>query len=63
MHGVTRHLDLRATLDMDATGALAAACDFVVKPEDYKITIPGVVRGHIAEEIQVKVRLDLRKMQ
>ncbi len=63
MHGVTQHLDMKATVDMDAAGALAAACDFTVKPEDYKITIPGVVRGHIAEEIQVKVRLDLRKMQ
>jgi hypothetical protein len=63
MHGVAQHLDLKGTVDMDAAGALTAACDFVVKPEDYKITIPGVVRGHIAEEIQVKVRLDLRKMQ
>ncbi len=63
MHGVTQHRTLKGTVTIDPAGsALKVSCDFVVKPEDHKITIPSVVRGQIAEEIQVKVRLELKQM-
>jgi polyisoprenoid-binding protein YceI len=63
MHGVTQHRTFKGMVTIDPAGSmLKVSCDFVVKPEDHKITIPSVVRGQIAEEIQVKVRLDLQKM-
>ena len=62
MHGVTQHRTLKATVTVQPNGALHAECDLVVRPEEYKITIPNLVRGQIAEEIQVKVRIDYLKM-
>lgn len=63
MHGVAQHRTFKGMVTIDPAGsALKVSCDFVVKPEEHKITIPSLVRGQIAEEIQVKVRLDLKKM-
>lgn len=62
MHGVKQHRTFKATITVEPTGAIKASTDFVVKPEDHKINIPSVVRGQIAEEIQVKVRIDYQKM-
>jgi polyisoprenoid-binding protein YceI len=62
MHGVAKPRKEKATITVEPTGAVKASCDFVVKAEDHKITIPAVVRGQIAEEIQVKVRIDYQKM-
>jgi hypothetical protein len=39
-----------------------AESQFNVKAEDYTIEIPSVVRKQIAEQIQVKVRIDYQKM-
>lgn len=62
IHGVTQHRTLKATLTVDPNGTLHAESDLSIKPEDHKITIPNLVRGQIAEEIQVKVRVDYQKM-
>jgi polyisoprenoid-binding protein YceI len=62
MHGVTKKITEKATISVEPTGAVKAETKFVVKPEDYKIEIPSVVRKQIAEEIQVKVRIDYQKM-
>ena len=62
MHGVAKPHKEKATITVEPTGVVKAACDLTVKPEDHKITIPAVVRGQIAEEIQVKVRIDYQKM-
>ena len=62
MHGVTKKITEKATISVEPTGAMKAETKFVVKPEDYKIEIPSVVRKQIAEEIQVKVRIDYQKM-
>jgi hypothetical protein len=58
MHGVTKPVSVKGVFDVAATGQVSASCDFIVKPEDYDIEIPGVVRDNIAKEIQVKVRID-----
>lgn len=60
MHGVTQKRTLNATIEVDANGALQAACDFNVKPTDHGIKIPGGV--NVAEDIKVKARMDLQKM-
>ena len=58
MHGVTRKVSTKGTIGLDPAGPVKAACDLVVKPEDYGIKIPSVVRGQIAEEVKVNVRID-----
>ena len=62
IHGVTKPVTIPGTFTVDAAGALKAASDFMIKPEDYGIKIPGVVRKNIAEEIKVSVKLDYAKM-
>lgn len=60
MHGVTKKRTLNATIEVDASGALKASCDFVVKPADHGVKIPGGV--NVAEDIKVKARMDYLKM-
>lgn len=62
MHGVTKKVTTKGTLVVDPTGVLKASSDLTIRPEDYDIKIPGTVRANIAEEIQVKVRIDYQKM-
>lgn len=62
IHGVTRQVSHPGTITVNKDGTLKAVSDFVVKPEDHGIKIPGVVRKNIAEEIAVKVRMDYTKM-
>ncbi len=61
IHGVKQPRTLTGTIEVDAAGALKAATDFVVKPTDHGIKIPGGV--NVAEEIQVKARMDFQKMK
>jgi hypothetical protein len=62
IHGASREVKHPGTITVGKDGALKAESDFIVKPEEYDITIPGVVRKNIAEEITVKVRLDMPRM-
>ena len=60
IHGVAQKRSIPGTIEVDATGALKAATEFIVKPADHGIKVPGGV--NVAEEISVKAALDLRKM-
>jgi hypothetical protein len=62
IHGITQHVREKAQLEVAADGTIKARSDFALKPEDYGITIPGVVRAKIAEQVQVKVRLEYSKL-
>ena len=62
IHGVTKPATAKGKVTVDANAAVSAASDFIVKPEDHGIKIPGMVRKNIAEEITVKVRLNYEKM-
>ncbi len=62
VHGVTKPVTIKGTFTVDAAGAVKAASDFMIKPEDHGIKIPGVVRKNIAEDIKVSVKLDYAKM-
>lgn len=62
MHGVTKPVKMKATVTVDANGTAKASADFLVKPEDHGIAIPGVVRKNIAEQIKVMVRMDYTRM-
>jgi polyisoprenoid-binding protein YceI len=54
IHGVTRNISAKGEIIVKDK-KFKAESSFVVKPEDYKITIPGLVRDNIAKEIKVTV--------
>ena len=57
IHNVTRPVEQPATLEL-INGRLSGRTDFKVKPEDYDINIPSIVRDKIAQEMTVHVRVD-----
>jgi hypothetical protein len=56
LHGVTRPLETTAQLEVK-NGKIQGSSAFKIKPEDYQITIPGIVRDKIAKEMDVKVQI------
>jgi polyisoprenoid-binding protein YceI len=56
IHGVTKPVNAEGTLEVK-DGKIGAKSVFEVKPEDYAIEIPLLVRNHIAKIIQVKVNM------
>jgi polyisoprenoid-binding protein YceI len=56
LHGVTKTLETTAQLEVK-NGKITGSSAFKIKPEDFQITIPGVVRDKIAKEINVKVQI------
>ncbi len=57
LHNVTRTIETPATLEVKS-GHLIGMAEFKVKPEDFNIGIPSVVRDKIDKEITVKVNID-----
>jgi len=51
---VTKPVTVKGTLEVTATGINTSA-KFKIVPEDYNITIPGVVRDKIAKDLEVTV--------
>lgn len=62
IHGVTKPVKTKGTLTVEANGTIKASSDFMVRPEDHGIKIPGMVRKNIAEQIAVRVRMDYTRM-
>ncbi len=62
MHGVTKPVKATGTMGLEAGGTIRARGSFIIKPEDYNITIPGMVRDNIAKEIAVTVQVDLARL-
>lgn len=57
IHGVTKTLELPATLQLK-NNILTGTAKFKVKPEDYKIEIPSLVKNKIASEVEVEVNIN-----
>lgn len=57
LHNVTRAISVPATLEVK-DGRLLGNAEFKVKPEDFNISIPSVVRDKIATEMDVHVKID-----
>jgi len=55
LHNVTRSIELPATLEVK-NGKLSGLAEFKIKPADYNISIPSVVRDNIAKELTVTVK-------
>jgi hypothetical protein len=57
LHGVTRTLDVPATLEVQS-GKLIGKTRFELKPQDFNIKIPSLVRDKIAQQISVSVNVE-----
>jgi polyisoprenoid-binding protein YceI len=57
LHNVTHTIETAATLEVKA-GHLLGVAELKVKPEDFSISIPSIVRDKIDKEITVKVNID-----
>jgi polyisoprenoid-binding protein YceI len=57
LHNVTKDIEVPATLEVN-NGKLTGTSDFKLKPEDFAITIPSIVRDKIESEITVHVKIE-----
>jgi len=57
LHNVTRAIEEPATLEFKE-GKLSGRADFTIRPEDFQISIPSIVRDKIASVIAVHVLID-----
>lgn len=55
LHGVTQSIETTAQIEVKKDQILATSI-FNIKPEDFKISIPALVRDKIASQIRVKVQ-------
>lgn len=62
IHGVTQKIAPEGTIVVKGEQVILES-KFIVKPEDYKIEIPDVVREKIAKEIEVTVKTDLEPLK
>ncbi|MCF8368482.1 MAG: YceI family protein [Bacteroidales bacterium] len=60
IHGVTQKISANGLFTI-AEGMVKGESTFIIRPEDYKISIPKTVINNIAEEIQVTVVVDLKE--
>ena len=61
IHGVTQNISTPGEIEIAGDGVKARS-KFFIKPEDYKIEIPSVVRENIAKEITVTVDVNMPPM-
>jgi len=61
IHGVAQNISTPGEIEITGDGVKARS-KFNVKPEDYKIEIPSVVRENIAKEITVTVDVNMPPM-
>ncbi len=57
LHNVTKPVETPATLEVKG-GHLLGVAEFKVRPEDFDITIPSLVREKIDKQMTVRVRID-----
>jgi polyisoprenoid-binding protein YceI len=56
LHGVTQKLETTAQLEVKK-GQIEGTSSFKLKPEDFQIHIPGIVRDKIEKDIRVRVQI------
>ena len=56
LHGVTKTIDVPAVIQVQP-GTLTGKASFALKPEDFAIAIPALVREKIAQQIAVTVNI------
>jgi len=61
IHGVTNRVQIPGTIEVTPDG-LKAFSKFIIKPADYDIKIPKIVRNKIAREMEITVKMDYTPM-
>ena len=61
IHGETNIINVAGDLQVNDNTATISAVNFSVKLKDYKIKVPRVVMYNIAEEIEIKVTIEMKK--
>ncbi len=56
LHGVTKSIEEPATLEIKS-GSILGNSSFHLKPEDFGMSIPSIVRDKISKEMNVKVQV------
>lgn len=62
LHGVEKEFNTTATLTLQAD-QLTGKASFQLVPEDFNITIPGLVRDKIAKQIKVEVLMNCKPVK
>lgn len=57
IHGVAKPFSAKGTLEVKKDGIMTKS-KFKIKPEDFNITIPGLVRDKIAKEMDVSLEMN-----
>jgi len=57
LHNITKGIEVPATLEV-SDGKVKGSSEFKLKPEDFNISIPSIVRDKIESEITVHVKID-----
>ena len=60
LHNITKQIEIPASIEIK-NEKLFGSAQFKIKPEDFNITIPAIVRDKIEKEIQVTIKLDCTK--
>lgn len=62
LHGVEKSINTPATIEITGDG-LTGTARFALLPQDFDITIPGIVRDKIAEQIDVQVNISCKPVK
>lgn len=62
LHGVEKSINAPATIEITGDG-LTGTARFNLLPQDFNITIPGIVRDKIAKQIDVQVKIDCKPVK
>lgn len=62
LHGVTKRVKTKVTLSK-VSGKVILVSEFLIKPQDYKIEIPNVVKNKIADNVKIDVNFSLEDNQ
>ena len=61
IHGETNFINVTGNLLINGTTVYISAVRFIVKLKDYRIKVPRIVMYNIAEEIEIKVNIEMKK--
>jgi polyisoprenoid-binding protein YceI len=62
IHGVTNRISTPGKIEVKGEDIIGTA-KFIVKPADYDIKIPKIVRNKIAEEMEITVNMEYKPME
>ncbi len=60
IHGVTQAINEKAILTVEGGDKISGFSTFMLKPENFKIKVPRLVRDKVAETISVTVKVDYK---